>query len=380
MAAGGDFIVPAPSAHERLDFWHRHGIVLDEATGIKGGQGAVRFGWKEATPVAVKTCFEAGPALREAALLATIPPHENVMHFMGAPVRLAGGRALVVMRRLGGDLLGPKSPARARALVRGLPRALAHVHAAGVAHRDIKLENILVEMAPDGTPLGVVLADFGLARPADCLWTAGRAGGHTWLAPEEVSYIDDHRTVRPFCLLKADVHAAGRVLLYELTGAYRPAFERRVVVPGVAAPAPAAPAAAADDEAVAVGHAHPAGAAATGAAAVEEGAVGGGGRAVVPSLAHLVDRDWFEERAAVHALRELSDELEALYPAVLAGDAAAWDRAVAATATLRRLVVIRWMVHPDPSERPSAAEVLAEFEAIEDAEAAGDLPWPLAFA
>jgi serine/threonine protein kinase/beta-lactam-binding protein with PASTA domain len=105
----------------------------------------------------------------------------------------------------------PMPPARALALLEPVLSALAAAHRAGLIHRDVKPENVLI--ADDGR---VKVADFGLAKAvsADTQHTATGGvliGTVSYLAPELV--VDGRADAR------ADVYAAG-VMLYELlTGA-----------------------------------------------------------------------------------------------------------------------------------------------------------------
>ncbi|GAB3768220.1 serine/threonine-protein kinase [Nocardioides ginsengisegetis] len=107
----------------------------------------------------------------------------------------------------------PMTPSRALALMEPVLSALAAAHRAGLIHRDVKPENVLI--ADDGR---VKVADFGLAKAvsADTQHTATGGvliGTVSYLAPELV--VDGRADAR------ADVYAAG-VVLYELLTGSKP--------------------------------------------------------------------------------------------------------------------------------------------------------------
>jgi serine/threonine protein kinase len=142
-------------------------------------------------------------------------PDVVAIHDQGTDPRT--GLAYLVMEHVRGINLrqllmerGALPPARAVALLEPVLRALAAAHDAGLVHRDVKPENVL--LADDGR---VKVADFGLARAVETstlTQTTGLLiGTVAYLAPEQVeSGTADART---------DVYAAG-VLLWELlTGA-----------------------------------------------------------------------------------------------------------------------------------------------------------------
>ncbi|HEU5035976.1 MAG TPA: Stk1 family PASTA domain-containing Ser/Thr kinase [Nocardioides sp.] len=110
----------------------------------------------------------------------------------------------------------PMPPARALALIEPVLSALAAAHRAGLIHRDVKPENVLIATGPDSGAGRIKVADFGLARAvsADTQHTATGGvliGTVSYLAPELV--VDGRADAR------ADVYAAGVVLFELLTGA-----------------------------------------------------------------------------------------------------------------------------------------------------------------
>jgi serine/threonine-protein kinase len=109
------------------------------------------------------------------------------------------------------DLLTERSALRPREaldILEGVLAGLAAAHAAGIAHRDVKPENVLL-----GDNHSIKVADFGLARllsEATHTKTGLLIGTAAYLAPEQVA---GGRTD-----FRADVYAAGIMLFELLTG------------------------------------------------------------------------------------------------------------------------------------------------------------------
>ncbi|GHC63412.1 Stk1 family PASTA domain-containing Ser/Thr kinase [Streptomyces cinnamoneus] len=110
------------------------------------------------------------------------------------------------------DVLRERGALRPRAaldVVEPVLAALGAAHLAGLVHRDMKPENVLI--GDDGR---VKVADFGLVRAVDTHTTTSTGsvlGTVSYLAPEQI----EHGTADP----RADVYACGVVLYEMLTGA-----------------------------------------------------------------------------------------------------------------------------------------------------------------
>jgi len=131
------------------------------------------------------------------------------------------GTPYVVMELLGGVPLrqtlngsgGRMPPPRVLHLARQLLAGLAHIHAQGIVHRDVKPENLLVSNEP-GFDDHLRIVDFGLAQLHD--GPAGAAGlaigTPSYMAPEQCcrEQLTDERT---------DLYAVGVLLFEMLTGA-----------------------------------------------------------------------------------------------------------------------------------------------------------------
>ncbi len=128
------------------------------------------------------------------------------------------GYPFIVMEYVDGPTLaaliardGTLPPRRAATLVREVAAALAHAHDAGIVHRDVKPQNILIDR--DGRPR---LTDFGIARDLGAsrqLTATGQLiGTPAYAAPEQL--LRDPRQAGP----PADVYALGAVLYQALLG------------------------------------------------------------------------------------------------------------------------------------------------------------------
>src|SRR3954471_12400839 len=109
--------------------------------------------------------------------------------------RLADGRPFLVMPMITGmdmaKLLahqGTEPPRRVASLLKGVPSALDLLHRRGCMHRDVKSENLMHVVHPDGGETAIVL-DFGLAsvRASKASPDVDSSGTPEFMAPEALA-------------------------------------------------------------------------------------------------------------------------------------------------------------------------------------------------
>ncbi len=156
--------------------------------------------------------------LRREAQLAARLNHVNVVRSLD--VGESNGFHYLAMEFVEGrtarDLLGkgPLPEKDALGIVRQVAAGLAHAHAQGVVHRDVKPGNILI--TGEGT---AKLADFGLARgqaPSDLTLEQASIGTPQYVAPEQMRRGSDATP-------RSDLFSLGSTLYHMLTG--RPPFD-----------------------------------------------------------------------------------------------------------------------------------------------------------
>ncbi len=156
---------------------------------------------------------------REIEALVAVTNHPGIVKIFGFAQQ--GDRPFIVMELVRGRSLQGLAKDQALAprdgvkIVREIADAVAHAHAQGVVHRDLKPDNVLIEGAT-GKPR---ICDFGLARVADSerLTRSGSfLGTPAYAAPEQI----DGRA--HLAKERADVYSLGGILFFVLTG--RPPF------------------------------------------------------------------------------------------------------------------------------------------------------------
>ena len=204
------------------------GVVLD-ATAQSGGFGSVYTGRKtDGTRVAVKVqpASSASAAAEEARLhRLAAAPHDNLVALLQPPLVADGYHHLVITlcdRDLV-DLLadfGAVPELRARDLIGQAAAGVRHLHMLGIAHRDLKLENMMLVGAT------VKLIDFGLSSdrgPGALLHDV--VGSLAYCAPEVLNIDVARRLGEPpppgYDGFAADVWSLG-ICLFALTVGFFP--------------------------------------------------------------------------------------------------------------------------------------------------------------
>jgi tetratricopeptide (TPR) repeat protein len=144
--------------------------------------------------------------------------------------RTAEGSLFLAMEFLAGSSLsaaiaaGPLPAPRALAILRQILRALDHAHAAGVVHRDLKPDNIML-VERDGNREVVKILDFGIAKVTEPQSGTGAPGrealtqaGVIFGTPE---YLSPEQALGEAVDARADIYAAG-VILFEMLAGRRP--------------------------------------------------------------------------------------------------------------------------------------------------------------
>jgi eukaryotic-like serine/threonine-protein kinase len=103
---------------------------------------------------------------------------------------------------------GRLGPAEALSIFQGVLAGLAAAHRAGIVHRDVKPENVLI-----GNGDVIKVADFGLARAA-----SGPVHTRTGMIIGTAAYLAPEQVARSASDARSDVYAAGVMLFEMLTG------------------------------------------------------------------------------------------------------------------------------------------------------------------
>jgi serine/threonine-protein kinase len=134
------------------------------------------------------------------------------------------GAPYLVMEYVSGTTLralidnGPLPVRRALALVRQIAAGLAHAHAQGVVHRDVKPANIMIS-EEIGTGDHVRILDFGLARLRG---SVGRDATQSNVVVGTPNYMAPEQTVGGGLIdARTDIYAVG-VVLFEMVSGERP--------------------------------------------------------------------------------------------------------------------------------------------------------------
>ncbi|WP_442579498.1 serine/threonine-protein kinase [Mesorhizobium sp. ASY16-5R] len=227
---------------------------LDERIAA-GGMGEVFRGHNIQTgdPVAIKIVLPefARDAMilslfrKEASILNHLS-HAAIVRYHVFAIDQAIGRPYLAMEFVDGLSLvdmfeqGPMAPAEARVLLSRLASGLAAAHEAGIIHRDLSPDNIIL---PGGKVERAKIIDFGIARSAtvggETLLGGVFAGKYNFVSPEQLGMYGAEVTE------KSDIYSLGLVMAavllgrpLDMSGSQVEVIEKRRVVPDLSAVEP----------------------------------------------------------------------------------------------------------------------------------------------
>ena len=195
----------------------RKEIVVGDKIG-QGAFGAVYEAKWMKKKVAVKVCsgnvLDQSGATREVEILASLPPHPNVLTFFGVSLSEDKISSLIVTElAIGGSLYTclhgreRKEPSADQSIAWAIQIAdgMEHLHSHNIIHRDLKSHNVLLLPGKVAN-----ICDFGTARQLaqTCVQT-NQAGTHRWMAPEIAEYVEAKISN------KCDIFSYG-MILYEI--------------------------------------------------------------------------------------------------------------------------------------------------------------------
>ena len=204
-----------------------------------GTFGKVYFGFELATglPVAVKKlCSSPTPQNPKCSPKAVIREATSAMSFDSPHLcRVYGfsvddaGFVYIVMEQINGIeafdyfndnlLLGKKNPCLVKRIFLDIAKGLATLHEAGFAHRDIKLDNVMLEFDLEGELRRAVMIDFGFTMRVSEIPIGSRQGSICYSAHEMIKGVDQLTE-------KIDIWALGVMLFVSLHG-YYPIWSRK---------------------------------------------------------------------------------------------------------------------------------------------------------
>ncbi|HET6979309.1 MAG TPA: protein kinase [Pyrinomonadaceae bacterium] len=133
---------------------------------------------------------------------------------------LPDGRPYIVMQYVDGETLRSQIPnegmdlRRAASIIKQVGVALEHIHQAGIFHRDVKPENIMLRRGTDS----VVLIDFGIARVMDSVVALSTVRGSS---AGTLAYMSPEQLLGEKVFAQSDIYSMA-VVAYEMITGRRP--------------------------------------------------------------------------------------------------------------------------------------------------------------